>query len=362
MSNPLVPGPREDSSASTGLLNQIRNSKSPLMQSLRMSAAAFQLFLVSAGIAGCDVKDGAETSESVDAGMSDGGEGEGEGSTPLPPQRIVKPGMMRQSPVQYNQATGESNVLGECELVKYVYTNDGWVPVTEGTGPEEEIPADVKDNDCDGFTDEPNCSDPANAGADMDSSNGNVGYCDDDGTWNVVETPDTISPTDEKCNDVDDDLDGKTDYLACPPEKGPNPVNGCKNEGEITVTLEYLPATNEGEGAMPATNASVCAMKDNGDTELMEVVGVGPEALQGYTPAKEGSCTPGDENTYGSDVGACSLNQQFCVGEGGEGTWTKGFGGKDPVAEPRGDGHGEADQDCDDGATRARAQATATQF
>lgn len=377
--------PRSHAEDSTGLLNTIRHSNSPLIKFLRVSAAAFQLYLVSTGILGCEVKGGA------DNGAETGGEGEGEGEdqdagtagqtdsgeTQCPPQkecdcgtaqtgegegegavgpieREIKPGMMREDPITYNAQTNQSNAFGKCNTAKYVWTvfedgTEGWLPILDepGQAPEAET---GNDENCNGVKGEQTPCDPGNID---DAANGAKIVCGKDGQEVVIAPAATLFPTDEKCDGVDNDLDGKIDDNACPTEDNPRAVEECDNPGKITITLGSIPAANDGEGPTPATSASVCALDDKGNTMQRQVAALTP--IPGYIPPLQGPCDDlGTQHQFGSDVGECDLSDQFCS----EGQWTKGYEGVEP-STPNLTG---PDTDCDGDTTVQNLKARIVRF
>lgn len=321
------------------------------MRAIRTSVAALQLFLVSAGVIGCDVQGGKDQDAEV---------GEGEDG-----KRVVKPGMVRQAPITHDRDTNQSNVFGECSPAEYVWTafpdgTEGWLPLSDRPGKEpaeSEIPNDGKDNNCNGLKDEES---PCTPGHIEETANHSEAVCDEDGNLQFIETPATVIPADEQCNGEDDNLNGKVDDSACSTEQNPDAAKECDDLGKPKVGLSAVPTEDGGE--VPATSATVCAVDDQGNTSEMAVAG--PEPIPGFNPTKTGDCELGATDKCGGE-GACTDAgfqeegaKQFCVQNGnGGGTWTECYGGQEPVQEPRGDGQGQADKDCDGGSTLQRLKA-----
>ncbi|MBM4355571.1 MAG: hypothetical protein FJ109_17580, partial [Deltaproteobacteria bacterium] len=132
-----------------------------------------------------------------------------------------------------------------------------------GAKPEADFGCDSKDNDCDGATDEQlGCCTPVGAEQECGTIKGECEKgkqkCQADGEWGDCAGPDYVAPVDELCDLKDNDCDGQTDEenpeggQACGVTKGE-----CKSGIKVCVDGKVL-CQNE----IPPTD-EVCDGKDN---------------------------------------------------------------------------------------------------
>lgn len=204
-----------------------------------------------------------------------------------------------------NQAC--SSGLGECEASGvYVCSVDGNTTTcnaVEGIAIPEEC--DDLDNDCDGITDEElvGCCDEGDVqdcGNDVGECQKGQMTCQADGSWGQCEN--AVGPTDDLCDSKDNDCDGNTDEDFINLNSACQIGQGdCLSHGIYACTEDGQ--TTECNAEVIQSGEETCDQHDNdcdGDTDEDLV----------------GCCTPNDQVVCGSDVGECRQGQKTCSQEG----------------------------------------------
>jgi hypothetical protein len=204
---------------------------------------------------------------------------------------------------------------GECEFGTTECINGNWGPCTGEVGPKPEV-CDGKDNDCDGAVDDGiDCS--CEDGSTETCGESDIGECAlgtlncVDGVWGPCQG--AIGPTQEICDDKDNDCDGKTDEV-CDCQVGDTEPCG-KDTGECQSGTRTCAngtwGSCEGE-VLP--KAEICDGKDNDcDGETDETC----------------ECQPGDTKPCGLSQGECQEGSQSCV----NGSWGACSGQIPPAPE-----------------------------
>jgi len=211
-----------------------------------------------------------------------------------------------------NQAC--SSGLGECEASGvYVCSVDGkntTCNAVAGIAVAEEC--DELDNDCDGVTDEElvGCCDEDDVqecGSDVGECQKGQMTCQADGSWGQCEN--AVDPADDLCDNKDNDCDGNTDEDFINLNSACQIGQGvCLSHGVFACSEDGLVTECNAEIIQPSEE--VCDQQDNncdGNTDEDLV----------------GCCTPDDQVVCGSNVGECRQGLKTCSAEG---VWSECIG------------------------------------
>ena len=208
---------------------------------------------------------------------------------------------------------------GACSTGTQTCSLGAWGPCENADQPSAEI-CDNIDNDCDGSKDED---------LTQQCGNSDVGACSygtqtcSSGSWSTCQN--AVSPTDETCDDVDNDCDGSVDE---------NLTQQCGKTDVGACTY----------GTKTCSGGSWSTCDGNIDPAASESCDGVDNTCEGKVD--EGcSCTNGTTQTCGTNTGACSTGTQECTG----GTWTACSGGTTPTTEVCDDVDNDCDGTTDDG-------------
>ena len=193
---------------------------------------------------------------------------------------------------------------GVCDGAKPECKNNKWVCSYPSDYEEQETRCDGKDNDCDGKVDE-DITRPCYGGP---SGTQGVGDCKAGmqlcfrGEW--AECKDEVKPTEEVCDDKDNNCDGKVDELW--PEKGGScakGVGGCRSAGQNVCTQDGQQIECNAVAKPPSNE--VCDNVDNDcdgqvDEEVKRSCYTGPAGTRGI-----GTCKDGEQVCQSGTWGAC---------------------------------------------------------